>query len=204
MKRLIILCLLYFPLLLMAQSEYRFTGTYLGKTATGLRKIKLDMEFMQSNKWNWMHKAVISTGANIEMATVESDTNYDFRSWKDLMATENIKELYSHFMNTYLQRIDAMDMTLLNTPENKTNNTITLDRSAQLITVQVRGIQDDNRVLIDICSLDNQYYIMYNKSIKQYSVNLLELSAVKLKPADYIIKVTPNKGEFFSGKVSIY
>lgn len=203
MKRLLLLCLLCFPMFLMAQTEYRFTGTYLGNTSTGLRNIKLDIEVLQT-KWKWVHKAVITTGVNLDMATVESDTNYDARSWKDIMADAEIKELYTHFMDTYLQRIDASDPSKINTPENKTNNTITVDLTTKIMTVQVRGVEGDKRVLIDICSLDNQYYVMYNKPIIAYSANLLDLSTVRLKTADYIVKVIPNKGESFSGKVNIY
>ncbi len=204
MKRLFLFGLLCLPILLAAQTEYRFTGTYMGKSTTGLRTIKLDMEVLQSGKWKWMHKAVISTGVNLDMATVESDTNYDARSWKDLMADAEIKGLYTHFMDNYLQRIDATDLTKMNTEENKTNNTITLDRTAQVLTVQARGVEGDKSIWIDICSLDNQYYVMYNKAIMPYSANLFDLSTVRLKPADYIVKVTPNKGEAFSGKISIY
>jgi hypothetical protein len=204
MKRLFLFCLLCFPLLLAAQNEYRFTGTYLGNTNTGLRTIQLNIEIMQQSKWKWVHKALVTTGANLEMATVESDTNYDARSWKDIMADAEIKELYTHFMDTYLERIGSTDPAKLNTPANTTNNTITVDLSSQILTVQVRGIEGDKRVLIDICSLDNQYYVMYNKSILQYSANLLDISTVRLKKADYIVKVSPNKGEKFSGKISIY
>jgi len=203
MKRIFFLCLLCFPMLLAAQNEYRFTGTYLGTTSTGLRNIKVDIEVMQ-DKWKWLHKAVITTGVNVEMATVESDTNYDARSWKDLMAEAEIKELYTHFMDTYLMRIASTDLTKMNTPENSTNNTITVDTQAKVLTVQVRGVEGDKRVLIDIISLDNQYYVMYNKPISAFSVSLLDLSTVRLKPADYIVKVTPNKGPVFSGKISIY
>lgn len=203
MKRLILLSLLCYPLLLAAQTEYRFTGTYLGSTTTGLRNIKLDIEIMQ-DKWKYVHKAVITTGANLEMATVESDTNYDARSWKDIMADAEIKELYTHFMDNYLSRIASTDLTRLNTPENGTNNTITVDQQARLLTVQVRGIEGDKRVLIDIISMDNQYYVMYNKPVIAFSANLLDLSTVRLKPADYIVKVIPNKGPSFSGKISIY
>jgi hypothetical protein len=203
MKRFVLFCLMGLPLLLAAQNEYRFTGTYLGNTPNGLRTIQLNIEIMQT-KWKWVHKAVITTGANLEMATVESDTNYDARSWKDLMADAEIKELYNHFMNTYLERIGSTELNKLNTPVNNTNNTITTDLSAKILTVQVRGVEGDNKVLIDICSLDNQYYIMYNKPILQYSANLLDISTVRLKTADYIVQVIPNKGEKFSGKVSIY
>lgn len=203
MKRFVLFCLMGLPLLVAAQNEYRFTGTYLGNTLNGLRSIQLNIEVMQT-KWKWVHKAVITTGANLEMATVESDTNYDARSWKDLMADAEIKELYTHFMGTYLERIGSTDLNKLNTPVNNTNNTITTDLTAKLLTVQVRGVEGDNKVLIDICSLDNQYYIMYNKPILQYSANLLDLSTVRLKTADYIVQVIPNKGEKFSGKVSIY
>lgn len=203
MKRLILLSLFCLPLVLIAQNEYRFTGTYMGTTSTGLRNIKLDIEVMQ-DKWKWLHKAIITTGANLEMATVESDTNYDARSWKDLMADTEIKELYTHFMDNYLVRIASTDLGKLNSPENGTNNTISVDGTARILTVQVRGIEGDKRVIIDITSLDNQYYIMYNKPIIAYSANLLDLSTVRLKPADYLVKVTPNKGASFSGKISIY
>ena len=175
----------------------------MGTTSTGLRNIKLDIEVMQ-DKWKWLHKAIITTGANLEMATVESDTNYDARSWKDLMADTEIKELYTHFMDNYLVRIASTDLGKLNSPENGTNNTISVDGTARILTVQVRGIEGDKRVIIDITSLDNQYYIMYNKPIIAYSANLLDLSTVRLKPADYLVKVTPNKGASFSGKISIY
>lgn len=204
MKRIVLIATLIFPMLIWAQSEYRFTGTYLGNTGTGLRNIKLDLEIIQNGKWKWLHKANIATGLNLELATVESDTNYDFRSWNDLMQDKEIKPLYTHFMDTYLQRIDSKDQATINTPVNKTNNTITVDLSNRVLTVQVRGVEGDNTVWIDICSLDNQYFIMYNKTILPYSANLLDLSTVKLKAADYLVTVQPNKGEKFSAKVSIY
>lgn len=204
MRRLFLLCLLCFPLILMAQNEYRFTGTFLGKNSTGLRSIKLDIEVMQGNKWKWIHRGVISTGANLDLATIETDTNYSARSWQQVMADAEIKELYTHYMDTYLKRIDAIDMTALNTPENKTENTMSLDLGEKVLTIQVRGKEGDNKMYIDICSLDNQYYVMYNKPVIPYSGNLIELNTTRLKSADYIVKVTPNKGEGFSGKVSIY
>jgi hypothetical protein len=203
MKRLILLSLLCFPLFLGAQNEYRFTGTYLGTTTTGLKNIKLEIEVMQ-DKWKWLHKAVIATGANLEMATVESDTNYDARSWKDLMTDAEMKALYTHFMENYMVRIGTADLNKLNMPENTTNNTITVDTQSRLLTVQVRGVEGDKSVIIDITSLDNQYYIMYNKPIAAFSVSLLDLSTIRLKPADYLVKVIPNKGPSFSGKISIY
>src|SRR5688572_28377727 len=204
MKRLITLVILLLPLMTMAQTEYRFTGTYLGNSGTGLRRIQLDIEILNGTKWNWLHKALITTGLNLEMATVESDTNYDARSWKDLMATPEIKQMYTRYMDTYIQRIDAKDISTWNTESNKTNNLITLDRSAKTMSVHVRGVGGDNMIYIDIQSLDNQYYIMYNKPIVQYSLSLIDLSTVKLKQADYIVRVTPNKGEVFSSKISIY
>ena len=204
MKRLFLLFFLCIPCLVWSQGEYRFTGTYMGSTSTGLRNIKLDIEILQGGKWKWMHKASITTGFNLEMATVESDTNYDAYSWNALMADVEIKGMYTHFIDTYLQRIAATDMVKMNTPENTTNNTITVDLTSKLLTVQVRGVEGDNRVWIDICSLDNQYYIMYNKPITAYSANLLDLSTVRLKMADYIVKVMPNKGPAFSAKISIY
>ncbi len=204
MKRFILLCLISFPFLLGAQNEYRFSGTYLGNSSTGLRNIKLDMEVLQNGKYKWIHKCTITTGLNLEMATIESDTNYDARSWKDLMADAEIKGLYTHFMDSYLQRIDATDPSKFNAEENKTSNTILLDRTAQILTVQIRGVEGDKSCYIDIQSLDNHYYVMYNKPILQYSANLLDMSTVRLKPADYIVKVTPNKGQSFSGKISIY
>jgi hypothetical protein len=45
---------------------------------------------------------------------------------------------------------------------------------------------------------------MYNKPIAAFSVSLLDLSTIRLKPADYLVKVIPNKGPSFSGKISIY
>ena len=201
MKRIALLYILCFPLLLLAQNEYRFTGIYLGNTNTGLRTIKLDIEVLQ-DKWKWVHKATVTTGSNLEMATVESDTSYAARKWNDIMADPALKNYYTRFMDTYLQRIAATDQSF-NAPQNSTGNTITLDTKNQVITVQVRGVEGDNSVMIDICSLDNQYYIMYNKPLTPFSANLIDLSTVRLKPADYIVKVIPNKGPAFSAKISI-
>lgn len=195
------LCL---PLLLIAQNEYRLTGTYLGNTSTGMRNLHVDFEVIQGGKWKWMHKADITTGMNLEMATVVSDTNYDARSWQALMADPEVKEIYTHFMDTWLSRIGATDLAKINTPENSTNNTITVDLNAKVLTVQVRGIEGDNKVWIDIASLDNQYFICYNKPIIPYSANLLDMSTVRLRTADYLVKVIPNKGPAFSGKISVY
>lgn len=187
-----------------SQSEYRFSGVYNGKTESGLRNIHLDIEIMQGNKYKWVHKCDIITGANLDMATVTSDTNYAARSWSAIMADAELKEHYLHFMNSFLKRIDASDLTLFNTEKNTTNNTITLDRSSNLLTVQVRGVEGDKFCYIDIQSLDNHYYVMYNKPLLQYSANLIDMSTVRLKPADYIVTVIPNKGPSFSGKISIY
>lgn len=195
------LCL---PLLLIAQNEYRLTGSYLGNTSTGMRNLHVDFEVIQGGKWKWMHKADITTGMNLEMATVVSDTNYDARSWQALMADPEVKEIYTHFMDTWLSRIGATDLAKINTPENSTNNTITVDLNAKVLTVQVRGIEGDNKVWIDIASLDNQYFICYNKPIIPYSANLLDMSTVRLRTADYLVKVIPNKGPAFSGKISVY
>lgn len=195
------LCL---PLLLIAQNEYRLTGTYLGNTSTGMRNLHVDFEVIQGGKWKWMHKADITTGMNLEMATAVSDTNYDARSWQALMADPEVKEMYTHFMDTWLSRIGATDLAKINTPENSTNNTITVDLNAKVLTVQVRGIEGDNKVWIDIASLDNQYFICYNKPIIPYSANLLDMSTVRLRTADYLVKVIPNKGPAFSGKISVY
>jgi hypothetical protein len=162
------------------------------------------MEVLQGGKWKWMHKANITTGINIEMATVESDTNYDVRSWQAIMADPEIKGLYTHVMDSWLQRIGSSDIAKLNLPENATNNTITVDLSAQILTVQVRGIEGDKTAFIDIVSMDNKYFISYNKPIIAYSNSLLDLSTVRLKPADYLVKVIPNKGPAFSSKISIY
>lgn len=204
MKRLVLIWILVFPLVVAAQTEYRLSGTYLGNSNTGLRNLHVDFEILQGGKWKWMHKADISTGLNLEMATVISDTNYDARSWQAMMAEPEIKDLYTHFMDTWLTRIGSSDMTKLNTPENSTNNTITLDRGAQILTVQVRGIEGDKMVYIDIASMDNQYFVAYNKPVAMYSANLLDMSTVRLKTADYIIKVIPNKGPSFSAKISIF
>jgi hypothetical protein len=204
MKRFYFIWILLFPLLLTAQTEYRLTGTYLGNSNTGLRNFHVDFEVLQNGKWKWMHKADISTGLNLDMATVVSDTNYDVRSWQAMMADQEIKDMYTHFMDTWLTRIGSTDITKQNTPENTTNNTITLDRGAQILTVQVRGIEGDKMVYIDIASMDNQYYITYNKPILVYSANLLDMSTVRLRTADYIVRVTPNKGPAFSSKISIF
>src|SRR5687767_4368608 len=204
MKRIYFILILAFPMLLAAQTEYRLTGTYLGNTNMGLRNLHVDFEVLQGGKWKWMHKADISTGANLEMATVVSDTNYDARSWQAMMAEPEIKNLYTHFMDAWLTRIGSSDISKLNIPENTTNNTITLDRGTQVLTVQVRGIEGDKMVYIDIASLDNQYFISYNKPVVMYSANLLDMSTVRLKTADYIVKVIPNKGPSFSAKISIF
>lgn len=204
MKRFYFILILAFPMLLTAQTEYRLTGTYLGNTNMGLRNLHVDFEVLQGGKWKWMHKADISTGINLDMATVVSDTNYDARSWQAMMAEPEIKDLYTHFMDTWLIRIGSSDISKLNTPENTTNNTITLDRGVQVLTVQVRGIEGDKMVYIDIASMDNQYFISYNKPIVMYSANLLDLSTIRLKTADYIVKVIPNKGPAFSTKISIF
>jgi hypothetical protein len=98
-----------------------------------------------------------------------------------MMAEPEIKNLYNHFMDAWLTRIGSTDITKLNTPENTTNNTITLDRGAQVLTVQVRGVEGDKMVYIDIASMDNQYFISYNKPVIMYSANLLDLSNIRLK-----------------------
>jgi len=204
MKKIFFYFLFCLPLLLSAQNEYRLTGTYLGNTSIGMRNLHVDFEVIQGGKWKWMHKADITTGMNLEMATVVSDTNYDFRSWQALMDDAEIKEMYTHFMDHWLTRIGTTDLSKINTPENTTNNTITIDLSAKVLTVQVRGIEGDNKVWIDIASMDNQYFIMYNKPIIAYSANLLDMSTVRLRTADYLVKVIPNKGSMFSGKISVY
>lgn len=197
----ILLCL---PVLIFGQTEYRFSGIYNGKTDSGLRNIHLDIEVMQGNKYKWVHKCDILTGANLEMATITSDTNYAARTWSAIMADAELKEHYTHFMNSFLQRIDATDLSGFNTEKNNTGNTITFDRSANLLSVQVRGVDGDKSCYIDIQSLDNHYYVMYNKPLLPYSANLIDMSTVRLKPADYIVHVIPNKGASFSGKISIY
>jgi hypothetical protein len=204
MRKICLLLLLCLPWVLSAQNEYRLSGVYLGNSNTGLRNLHVDFEVLQGGKWKWMHKADISTGLNLEMATVVSDTNYDARSWNSMMSDEEIKGLYTHFMDTWLTRIGSTDITKSNTPENSTNNTITIDLSSKILTVQVRGVEGDNRVWIDIISMDNQFFVCYNKPITPYSNSLLDLSTVRLRTADYIVKVTPNKGPAFSAKISIF
>jgi hypothetical protein len=204
MNRVFLFFLLCFPLMLTAQNEYRLSGVYLGNSTTGLRNLHVDFEVLQNGKWKWMHKADISTGLNLDMATVVSDTNYDARSWSSMMADEELKGLYTHFMDTWLTRIGSTDQTKQNNAENTTNNTISVDLSSKILTVQVRGIEGDNRVWIDIVSLDNQFFVSYNKPIIAYSNSLLDMSTVRLRTADYIVKVTPNKGPAFSAKISIF
>lgn len=204
MKISFLLILMLFPLMIAAQTEYRLSGIYNGKTDAGLRNIHLDIEVMQGGKYKWVHKCDIITGANLDMATVTSDTNYAARSWSAVMNDAELKAHYTHFMNSFIERIDAADLSKYNTESNSTSNTISLERSSNILTVQVRGIQGDNMCYIDIQSLDNHYFVMYNKPLLQYSANLIDMSTVRLKPADYIVKVSPNAGPSFSGKISIY
>src|SRR5688572_8683252 len=108
-KKIYLILILTLPMMLAAQTEYRLTGTYLGNSTTGMRNLHVDFEVLQSGKWKWIHKADISTGLNLEMATVVSDTNYDARSWQAMMADPELKDMFTHFMDSWLTRIGTTD-----------------------------------------------------------------------------------------------
>lgn len=171
-------------------NEFRIRTTYMGKTENGLRRFYMIVESNNTGKWKAISKADITTGRNLQMATIVPDSNTSVLKFKDLLQNAEFKPLYELTLNEYMDRIDTENPDAINTPRNETDHKIFRDSETGNIVISIKAGEKDTEAIVRICAFDNSKMVVLNKGLRTFSGNFIEVSPVVLGPGNYIVIVT--------------
>lgn len=184
-------------------NEFRIQTLFQGKTENGLRKFHMTVETNSTGKWKVISKATITTGRNLEMATVKPDSTVSGLPFNELLKNTEFHKLYEISLNDLMDRIDAPDQEVINRPKNETDHKIFRDGETKNIVVSIKAGEKDNEAIIRVFNFDNSKLILLNKGLRSFSGNILEVGTSSFAPGNYIVVVsTPSHR--FSEKFIIY
>lgn len=179
--------------------NYRMHLALDGLGENGMRSFILSIDERNDNTWKMTSRARITTGRNLALAQIQTDTMYSLRKTEDVLKDSLARNMFEMAVNTFMDHIDG----IIKTEGVTTSEQISYDSGTGYFTITVKAGKEDTYAVIRMFSADHTQLMVYYKKLKPFAGNYIDLGSKILKNGEYIILVkTPTQD--FSGKVTKY